>query len=105
MPFLFLPNSPTATSSLLPRHNSAIILANVLATSKLDYCNSLFYNLSATSIARLQRVQNALARVVCPTVKRSKHITPTLRKLHWLPVQQRICYKITLFTFKTLHFE
>src|SRR5579863_1607438 len=82
MPFLFLPNSPTATSSLLPRHNSAIILANALVTSKLDYCNSLFYNLPATSIARLQRVQNALARVVCPTVKRSEHITPTLRKLH-----------------------
>ena len=85
--------------------NSAIILANALVTSKLDYCNSLFYNLPTTSIARLQRVQNALARVVCPAVKRTEHITPTLRKLHWLPVQKRILFKIALLTFKTLHYE
>ena len=34
--------------------NSAIILANSLVSSKLDYCNSLYYNLPATSLDRLQ---------------------------------------------------
>ena len=31
------------------------------------------------------RVQNALARVVAPTVKWKDHIWPTFRNLHWLP--------------------
>ena len=50
----------------------------------------------------LQRVQNSLARVVVPSVKYSEHISPVLRKLHWLPIAQRIKYKIASITFKTL---
>ena len=30
-------------------------------------------------------------------------ITPILRELHWLLVDQRIVFKIQLFTFKALH--
>ena len=82
--------------------NSAIILANALVSSKLDYCNSLFYGLPSSSIYRLQKIQNALARVVIPSAKRYHHITPTLRTLHWLPVEKRITYKIATLTFKTL---
>ena len=82
--------------------NSATILANSLVASKLDYCNSLYYNLPAVSLDRLQKVQNALARVVVPSVRRHHHITPTLKKLHWLPIRQRISFKIAAITFKTL---
>ena len=68
--------------------NSSIQLA--LVSSKLNYCNSLFYGLPDTSIKRLQRVQNSLARVIFPSLKRSDHITPTLVKLHWLPIHNRV---------------
>ena len=30
-------------------------------------------------------------------------ITLILQEIHWLPVNQRIVYKILLFTFKALH--
>ena len=33
----------------------------------------------------------------------SEHITPVLRRLHWLPVRQRITYKILLLTYKALN--
>src|SRR5437899_124760 len=81
---------------------SSIVLANSLVSSKLDYCNSLFYGLPDTSLHRLQLVQNALAREVVPTVRRSHHISPTLRSLHRLPIPQRITFKIASITFKTL---
>ena len=78
-------------------------VANTIACSivstRLDYCNSLLYGTSVTNIAKLQRVQNSLARVVAGA-KRSDHITPVLRDLHWLPVTQRITYKIALLTHK-----
>lgn len=83
-------------------HNSAVLLANSLVSSKLDYCNSLYYGLSQNSLQRLQLLQNSLARAVLPSVKRRDHITPVLRKLHWLPIRQRIDYKICLLTYKTL---
>ena len=53
--------------------NSAIILANSLVSSNLDYCNSLYH---ALSLDRLQKVQNSLARVVDPSVRRHHQITP-----------------------------
>jgi hypothetical protein len=84
-------------------HQSAIILANALVHSKLDYCNSLFFNLPDTTVNRLQRVQNSLARAVVPSVRFNDHITPTLRSLHWLPIRQRITFKIACLTYKTLH--
>ena len=49
----------------------------------------------------LQRVQNSLARAITQTSK-YQHITPVLKDLHWLPITQRIEYKISLLTFKTI---
>lgn len=83
-------------------HNSAVILANSLVSSKLDYCNSLYYGLPQTTLRRLQLVQNTLARAIVPFTKRSDHISPILHRLHWLPITQRIHFKICLLTYKTL---
>ena len=84
---------------------SAIILANSLVISKLDYCNSLLNGLPKSSINRLQVVQNSLARTIYPSAKRSDHISPVLHKLHWLPVSSRIEFKIATLTFKVLKFQ
>jgi len=53
-------------------------------------------------IHRLQLVQNCAAcLVLCG--RKYEHITPLLKELHWLPVEQRIVFKIPLLTFKALH--
>lgn len=84
--------------------NSATILANSIVHSKLDYCNSLLHGLPTSSLNRLQHVQNSLARVVCKSSRLQFRSLSLLRSLHWLPVNQRIKYKIALLTFKTLRF-
>ena len=60
---------------------------------------SLLYGLPDTLLCKLQRVQNAAARLITRTQRRD-HITPVLMELHWLPVEQRLTYKILLYTFK-----
>src|SRR2546425_11984874 len=82
--------------------NSSIQLADALVSFKLDYCNSLFYGLPDTSIKRLQKVQNSLAGVIFPSLKRSDYITPTLVKRHWLLIHKRIKFKVATITFKVL---
>ncbi len=77
-------------------------IIHACVTSRLDYCNALFSGLPASSISRLQYIQNSAAKLFTYT-KRSAHITPILFSLHWLPVAYRIKYKILLLTFKLLH--
>ena len=54
------------------------------------------------NLLKLQRVQNAAARLV-RRVSKHCHITPILYNLHWLPVKYRIWFKILLFVFKSVH--
>ena len=70
--------------------------------SQLDYCNSLYIGMSDTNFAKLQRVQNSLARIVASTRKHD-HITPVLNWLHWLPVRQWVMYKTAMLTYKSLN--
>ncbi len=71
-------------------------------TSRLDYCNALLGGCPASSINKLQIVQNAAARVLTRSRKYG-HITPILQSLHWLPVKFRISYKILLLAYKALN--
>ena len=78
-------------------------MANVVACSimcsRLDYCNSVLYGITAHNIGRLQLVQNSLARVVCHAPYRSS-ATLLRQSLHWLTIEARITFKIAVLTFK-----
>jgi hypothetical protein len=82
--------------------NTTERLVHAFVSSRLDCCNSLLFGLPKCDIAKLQRIQNSAARLVSRTKYRD-HMTPVLEKLHWLPVEYRIEYKILLLTFKALH--
>jgi len=76
-------------------------IACSIVASTFDYCNALLYRAPVTTINKLQRVQNNLARVVCQCRGRAD-AKPLLHSLHWLPIRQRIEYKIALITYKAL---
>ena len=82
--------------------NATRSLVNALVMPKLDYCNSLLAGLPQYLIRKLQRSQNAAARLIKRRSKRSR-ITPVLKELHWLPVLYRIKFKILLVTYKALN--
>ena len=77
-------------------------LVHATVTSRLDMGNILLYGLPQKLVSKLQRVQNAAVRPVTLTSRRTR-ITPILRGLHWLPISQRIEYKILTTVYRTLH--
>ena len=62
----------------------------------------MLYGFPAVYVNRLQRVQNAAARLLTNTPRYS-HITSMMINLHWLPVKFTIIFKVNLMTFKALH--
>ena len=70
--------------------------------SRLDYCNGVFTGLSKRLIRQPWLIQNAAASVLT-RMKKVDHVTPVLRSLHWLPVSQRIYFKILLLVYKPLN--
>ena len=77
-------------------------LLSAFVLSRLDYCNSLLAGSPSDLIQKLQKVQNHAARLIFRSSRRD-HVTPLLRSLHWLPVQNRIHYKLSLLCFQVLN--
>ena len=77
-------------------------LIHSLVSSRMDYCNSLLYGLPDSALKPIQRVQNIAARILTRT-SRFEHISPVLMSLHWLPIRQRILFKVLLLTFRLIN--
>ena len=94
------PTAPCIRLYLVWKTSSAI--AASIFHSKLDYTVTLIYcSFLKSQINRLQQIQNCLACTVVKPLK-SSHITPILRSLHWLKINERIEYKLLSLTYKVL---
>ena len=78
------------------------MLVHPVISSRMDYCNSLFFNMCKDNLMKLQKVQNSAARLITGKRKRDS-VTSTLRELHWLPVESRILFKILLLVYKSIN--
>ena len=66
-----------------------------MVSFRLDYANGILYGMSQLNLNELQKVQNTLAY-------NHTDATPLLTKLHWLPIERRILFKLATLTFKLL---
>ena len=77
-------------------------IIHAYVTSRLDQNNSLLSGIPSTLLNKLQKIQNASAKLILGG-KKNDHVTGLLKELHWLPLSQRYAFKILLFVFKTLN--
>jgi len=75
-------------------------IACAIVGSRSDYANSILTGISFRNIHHLQRVQNSLARVV---TRLTTNTTSAFNSLHWLPIQQRINFKLATLVHRSLH--
>ena len=71
-------------------------------TLKLDSNNALLTGSPSVLTRKLQRIQNAAARVITGAGI-VDHVIPILKSLHWLLIHLRILFKLLLLTFKALN--
>jgi hypothetical protein len=82
--------------------NTTKILMNSLVLSHIDYCSALYKGIPNKSVKRLQRAQNAAARLIFQVDRRTDS-KPLIQELNWLTVSQRIDYKCLLIGFKVIN--
>ena len=73
-----------------------------MSSLRLDYGNSLIACSSQSTLRRLQRVQDAAARLLCGASARTR-APPLLKQLHWLPMLSRIQFKLCTLVFDISH--
>ena len=76
---------------------------HALIFSRIDYCNSILYEMSDSEISYLQHIQNTTARILAKCGNSFIHSKVILKKLHWLSIKQRIVYTILITTYKAYH--
>lgn len=98
-----------ANQSILTLQNPIWLASNCLHFTgkcpnfqQLDYYFLLFVDVTKRDLYNLQMAQNSLGKAIAKTSK-YQDITPILHSLHWLPVEQRIQFKMCLIFHKALH--
>ena len=88
-------------SFLSNEHLRTLVSACIL--SKLDYCNSLYYGINSSIVNKLQSVQNSAVHLI-KSRENKQHLSTDayLQKFHWLPVKERIIFKLMLLVHKCL---
>ena len=76
-------------------------IISALVLSKLFYCCTLWSNTTAANIKKLQAVQNFACRILTKT-KKFEHVTPVLREIKRLPVNEHLHYRDTVMTFRCI---
>ncbi len=71
--------------------------AHEFVSSCLDAGNSILYGIAQGQPQCIQRTQNTA------TARWYEHITPVLRQLHWMPIQDQIEFNVLCLTYKALH--
>ena len=85
-----------ADQSSMQRLISGFVIA------RLDYCNSVMSGLPASSLAPLNSVLSAAGRLVACLGPRD-HVTEHIKRLHCLPIQFRIKFKLCLLMHGAVH--
>ena len=94
---LLLPAETAAIHQAINHNGRHEDIGHSLVSSRVDYCNSIFYGVTNAILRRLQSVLNTASTLITNT-RKFDHITPVLRdQLHWLPIRQHIIFKIATF--------
>ena len=76
------------------------IVVQSLALSVINYCLKVWGMTTKEQIERVQKLQNFAARVAHGETRKYDHITPVMKELKWLKVENKIVFDICSFTYK-----
>ena len=92
----------------LIRNSISLIVSITIASSFIlpifDYCNILIFPNLAIKFKKITNPIKSLVRSIFKIDRFSQiHISPYLKRLHWLPIKFKVIFKVLLLTHNYLH--
>jgi hypothetical protein len=82
--------------------NQLEILTHAFITSRVDFCNSMFYGSTKDVLRGVRSVLSFTAKAITGANFRTPS-DPIFKNLHWLPLNARISFKLAVLAFKIIH--
>jgi hypothetical protein len=83
---------------------SRLLAIQSLVLSRFDYCSLVWGDIPKSLEKELQKCMNFAAKVVCNgNFKKCDHATPLLKKLSWVPIQQKFLIRKARYVFFSLY--
>ena len=79
------------------------VIVEALALSHSNYCCKIWGASSKHHLNRIQKLLNFAAKVVDGKARKYDHVSPILKELEWLNIEQKYFFEICVFIFKILH--
>ena len=86
----------------LPSHALNTLVTRLVRTQPVGLLQRRFVGLPACDVQRLQSILNTAVRLVARSSRRD-HVTSLLRDRYWLPVKQRVEYKLCTIVHRCLY--
>src|SRR6218665_3682290 len=83
-------------------HDAAVVLVHAFVTSRIDHSCSVLVGLPLGLVGRLDRVLRSAACLIGHIPKYASVSAYMRDVLHWLPVSQRILYRISALVWRTI---
>lgn len=80
-----------------------LIAVTSLALSHLTFCNIIWGTTTTTVLNKAQKLQNFAAKVADGKARKYDHVTPIMKELEWLNVNNTITFNIAVIIYKKLH--
>ena len=79
---------------------SRVTIVQSLSLSIINYCLRVWGMTTKEQIDRAQKLQNFAAKVAQGEAKKFDHVTPIIKELKWLKIEDKLTYDLCIFTFK-----
>lgn len=83
-------------------YETRVMVIDALVLSIINYCSNVWGSANKTQIERVQKLQNFAARVAVGGIGKYDHVSPAIKRLNWLKIENKCSFDICMFIFKIL---
>ena len=84
-------------------YSTRLLVIQALVSSVINYCSKIWGAASKCNLQKIQKLQNFAARIALGNVRKRDHISPHLKKLEWLRIENKYIFDICVLMFKILN--